>query len=92
MQGVLAPLAASVALLIGYLLVKFLPDLSIQSLLDGYFWLLGSVAVVGAFAAPAKTLVSTPAAWMPACMPGWKGMPTSSYVASSFWAGVWLTW
>ena len=54
----LAPLAASAALFGGYLLVKYLPNLSLQTLFDCYFWLLGSVAVGGALAAPARTLVS----------------------------------
>ena len=53
----LAPLAASAALFGGYLLVKYLPNLSLQTLFDCYFWLLGSIAVAGALAAPARTLV-----------------------------------
>ncbi|GAB4823645.1 hypothetical protein N2152v2_010691 [Parachlorella kessleri] len=55
-QGALAPLAASAALFGGYLLVKYLPNLSLQTLFDCYFWLLGSIAVAGALAAPARTL------------------------------------
>jgi hypothetical protein len=54
----LAPVAASAALFCGYLLIKYLPDLSLQALFDSYFWLLGTVAVAGALAPPMRTLVS----------------------------------
>ncbi|EFN51135.1 hypothetical protein CHLNCDRAFT_141337 [Chlorella variabilis] len=54
-EGLLAPVAASVSLFGLYLLLKFLPDLNIQSLLNAYFWLLGSVALVGAFGPTLRT-------------------------------------
>lgn len=56
-QGLLAPVACSVALLGGYLLIKFFPDLSLSTILNAYFWLLGSVAVSGALAPVARQLV-----------------------------------
>jgi minor histocompatibility antigen H13 len=31
-----------------YLLLKYFPDLSLQTLLDGYFFLLGTAAITGA--------------------------------------------
>ena len=60
-QGALAPLAASAALLGAYLLVKFFPSFSLQTFFDAYFWLVGSIAIVGAFAPPARRVVSSPA-------------------------------
>ncbi|KAK9808724.1 hypothetical protein WJX72_002527 [[Myrmecia] bisecta] len=53
-QGALAPVAASVALFGGYLLIKFFPDLNLQTLLNAYFWFIGSVAVAGALGAPLR--------------------------------------
>ena len=44
-QGVLAPVAASVSLFGLYLVLKFFPDLSLQTFIDGYFFLLGSFAL-----------------------------------------------
>lgn len=41
-----------------YLLLKYLPDFNIQSFLNAYFWLLGSIAMVGAFGPTLRTLVS----------------------------------
>ena len=52
------PPPAAVSLFGLYLLLKFLPDLNIQSLLNAYFWLLGSVALVGAFGPTLRTAVS----------------------------------
>jgi minor histocompatibility antigen H13 len=57
-QGALAPLAASAALLGAYCLVKFFPNFSLQTFFDCYFWLVGSIAIVGAFAPPARRVVS----------------------------------
>lgn len=45
MQGFLAPVAASVSLFGIYLLLKYFPDLSLQTFIDGYFFLLGSFAL-----------------------------------------------
>ncbi|PSC69300.1 signal peptide peptidase [Micractinium conductrix] len=55
-EGLLAPVAASVSLFGLYLLLKYIPDLNIQSLLNAYFWLLGSIAMVGAFGPTLQTL------------------------------------
>lgn len=44
-QGFLAPVAASVSLFGIYLLLKYFPDLSLQTFIDGYFFLLGSFAL-----------------------------------------------
>ena len=55
-QGALAPVAASVAIFGIYLLLKNFPDLSLQVLFDAYFWLLGSIAAVGAFGSPARAV------------------------------------
>jgi len=48
-EGILAPIMASVSLFGCYLLIKYLPDFSLQTFLNGYFWLLGSIAGIGAF-------------------------------------------
>ena len=56
-EGLLAPVAASVAIFGTYLLFKYFPDLKLQGFFDAYFWLLGSLATVGAFAGPARILV-----------------------------------
>jgi hypothetical protein len=42
-----------------YLVLKFLPDLNLQTLLNAYFWLLGSISLVGAFGPILRTLVSS---------------------------------
>ncbi|WIA37495.1 hypothetical protein OEZ86_014409 [Tetradesmus obliquus] len=47
-EGLLAPVLASCSLFGLYLLVKYIPDFSLQTFLDAYFWLLGSVAIYGA--------------------------------------------
>ncbi|KAI3423304.1 hypothetical protein D9Q98_010673, partial [Chlorella vulgaris] len=39
-----------------YLVLKFLPDLNLQTLLNAYFWLLGSISLVGAFGPTLRTL------------------------------------
>jgi minor histocompatibility antigen H13 len=46
--GAFAPVAASISLFGIYLLLKYLPDLDIQTLLNAYFFLLGSFAVSSA--------------------------------------------
>lgn len=48
LQGALAPILASASLFGIYLLLKYFPDFSLQTLLDGYFWLLGTAAITGA--------------------------------------------
>ncbi|KAK9827238.1 hypothetical protein WJX81_001559 [Elliptochloris bilobata] len=53
-QGALAPVAASAALFGAYLLVKWLPDLNLQTLFDAYFWLVGALAVAGGIALPLR--------------------------------------
>ena len=57
LQGALAPLAASAALFGAYLLVKFLPDLKLQTLFNAYFWLVGALAVAGGIALPLRRTV-----------------------------------
>lgn len=57
MQGALAPFAASVALFVGYLVVKFFPDLNLQAFLNLYFWLIGSIAIFGALQSPLRQSV-----------------------------------
>lgn len=47
-QGALAPVFASCVLFGGYLLIKWFPDLSLQTFINIYFGLLGSYAVSGA--------------------------------------------
>ena len=47
MQGLLAPVGASIALFASYLFIKFFPDFSLQTFFDLYFWLLGSFALSG---------------------------------------------
>ena len=56
-QGALAPLAASAALFGAYLLLKWLPDLNLQTLFDAYFWLVGALAVAGGIALPLRRTV-----------------------------------
>lgn len=56
-QGALAPVAASAALFGAYLLVKWLPDLNLQTLFDAYFWLVGAVAVASGIAQPLRRTV-----------------------------------
>ena len=56
-QGALAPLGASAALLGGYLVIKYLPQLSLQLVFNAYFWLLGSIAVAGSAGPPLRLLV-----------------------------------
>eukprot|EP00877_Chromochloris_zofingiensis_P002263 jgi/Chrzof1/12037/Cz06g19010.t1 len=47
-EGVLAPVFASISLFSVYLIIKFLPNLDLQLLLNAYFWLLGTFAIAGA--------------------------------------------
>jgi minor histocompatibility antigen H13 len=65
-EGFLAPFAASVAILGVWAVIKFFPDLSLQTAFDAYFWLLAVVASIGAFAAPARKLGS------PLGLPKWQ--------------------
>lgn len=44
----LAPVFASISLFSVYLIIKFLPNLDLQLLLNAYFWLLGTFAIAGA--------------------------------------------
>jgi len=46
-EGLLAPVLASATLFGGYLLFKLFPDLNIQTVLNCYFALIGTVAVAG---------------------------------------------
>ena len=55
-EGLIAPVAASAAIFSAYLLFKYFPDLSLQGFFDCYFWLLGTLATIGAFAGPARSL------------------------------------
>ena len=55
-EGFLAPIAASVAIFGMYLLLKYFPNFSLQGFFDCYFWLLGSLSFIGAFAGPARGL------------------------------------
>lgn len=57
LQGLAAPLFASVALFGGYLLVKNFPALTFQVVLDAYFWLIGSFALAGGLAQPLRRVV-----------------------------------
>ncbi len=60
-EGALAPVLASVSLFACYLVVKFFPGFSIQTFLNCYFWLLGTVATLGA-SGPLLRLVGGPLA------------------------------
>jgi len=51
-QGALAPVLASVALFGMYLFLKLFPDLNLQQLVNGYFWLLGTLALSGSLGGP----------------------------------------
>ncbi|CAG9461850.1 unnamed protein product [Pedinophyceae sp. YPF-701] len=55
-QGALAPVFASVALFGMYLFVKFLPDLDLKTVVNAYFWLLGTLAIAGVAQGPLATL------------------------------------
>ena len=57
-QGALAPLAASAALFGGFLLIKYLPWINLQTVCNAYFWLIGSAAVTGALSGPLRQAVS----------------------------------
>jgi minor histocompatibility antigen H13 len=57
-EGFLAPFAASAALGGIYLLFKYFPDLSLQGFFDAYFWLIGTIATIGAFSGPARKVGS----------------------------------
>ena len=58
-QGALAPLAASAALFGGFLLIKYLPWINLQTVSNAYFFLIGSAAVTGALLPPFRHAVST---------------------------------
>ncbi|KAL4527148.1 hypothetical protein Ndes2437A_g02327 [Nannochloris sp. 'desiccata'] len=57
-EGFLAPFAASAALGGIYLIFKYFPDLSLQGFFDIYFWLIGTIATIGAFSGPARKVGS----------------------------------
>lgn len=59
LQSILAPVLASCSLFGLYLLIKYLPNFSLQTFLDAYFWLLGTVAVSNA-ARPVISKLSSP--------------------------------
>ena len=55
-----SPLPCPAVSLFGlYLLLKYLPDLNIQAFLNAYFWLLGGISMIGAFAPTMRSLVSS---------------------------------
>lgn len=56
-QGALAPLAASGALFGGFLLIKYLPWINLQTVSNAYFFLIGSAAVTGALLPPLRHAV-----------------------------------
>ena len=55
-EGFLAPVFASVAIVTVYFIIKLLPDLSLQSFFDAYFWVLACIASYSAFYHPARRL------------------------------------
>ncbi|KAK9800209.1 hypothetical protein WJX73_009552 [Symbiochloris irregularis] len=57
-QATLAPVGASGALLGGYLVIKYFQQAPLQLIFNGYFWLLGSVAVAGTLQPPLNRLVA----------------------------------
>jgi len=59
LQSLLAPVLASCSLFGLYLLIKYLPNFSLQTFLDAYFWLLGTVAISNA-ARPVISKLSSP--------------------------------
>lgn len=58
LQGALAPVAASFVLFGSYLLIKALPQLTLQRIFNTYFFGLGTFAVAGGIRAPLQGLVS----------------------------------
>jgi hypothetical protein len=79
LQGLLAPLFASISLFGVYLIVKYLPDLSLQTFLDVYFFLLGSFALSSG--ASALLRVRPLIARTPCCC---------CYIQHSMWPDPWL--
>jgi len=67
-QGALAPVAASAALFGTYLVLKWLPELNLQTLFNAYFWLVGAVAVAPAPHGAHPTPLAVPSAclWLTA--------------------------
>jgi hypothetical protein len=61
LQGILAPIAASISLFGIYLLIKYVPDLSFQTFIDVYFFLLGSFAISSGAASLLKVTPSATA-------------------------------
>lgn len=53
-EGFIAPVAASAVIFCTYLVLKYFPDLSLQSILDIYFWVLANFAIIGALRGPVK--------------------------------------
>ena len=60
MQGALAPVAASVVLFGSFLLIQWLPKLTLQTVFNSYFFLLGTFAVSGGVKAPLRAAVTGP--------------------------------
>lgn len=71
MQGFLAPVAASVSLFGLYLLIKFFPDLSLQTFIDGYFFLLGSFALSSGATCLLQVLTPPPPQTPGCCVARW---------------------
>ena len=61
MQGLLAPVAASFSLFGVYLVLKYFPDLSFQTFIDVYFFLLGSFSISNAASSLLRVRLSLPA-------------------------------
>eukprot|EP00884_Botryococcus_braunii_P012309 jgi/Botrbrau1/21079/Bobra.0144s0077.1 len=55
-EGLLAPIFASVSLFAVYQLLQNMSESTLLTFFDAYFWLIGSVAVVGAVALPLRKL------------------------------------
>lgn len=53
-----APALASISLFGVFLLLKYFPDLSLATLLDCYFFMLATFAILGAASGPLKTIAS----------------------------------
>eukprot|EP00892_Ulva_mutabilis_P012076 jgi/Ulvmu1/9240/UM005_0340.1 len=70
-EGVLAPVAASVSLFGLYLLLKFFPDLSVQTFIDAYFFLLGSFALSSGATCLLQAVPGLAAQSIPLTLPDW---------------------
>eukprot|EP00890_Picochlorum_soloecismus_P006444 jgi/Picsp_1/6800/NSC_04139-R1_protein len=58
-EGFIAPVAASAVIFCTYLVLKYFPDFSLQSILDIYFWVLANFAIIGALRGPVKVYGET---------------------------------